>query len=253
MKLLLSLFFLASCSALTSGKPRQGKSSYAYIDESGTAKLVRESREVKKQLATKHVLLDTKGSGEKFLEKSILVSQIGSIKSKKGRLLTVRPKASEFTVWLEGKEYTSRMSLNPKTKSMSITLKSPEPKWQGTSEVRFPSGKYFCFFNQLPECLYHNYLLTRARESEPSEINFYIVWDAYPYIQEIYTRVGRSLFAPASIKFDGEIKGLFRYIVEVEGQTIFYQFSKSFDLVKVAWVNQGLTIAPPGEEIAEDE
>ena len=78
------------------------------------------------------------------------------------------------------------------------------------------------------------------------------MWDSYPYIQDQLTRVGKSLFAPASVKFDGVIKNHFRYIVEIEGQVLLYQFTKSFDLVKVAWISQGITIAPPGEEIAEE-
>ncbi len=66
-------------------------------------------------------------------------------------------------------------------------------------------------------------------------------------------KVGKNLFAPASVKFDGENNGLFRYIVEVEGQEVLYEFTKSYDLVKVVWISQGITIAPPGQEIVEDE
>lgn len=252
MKLLLLLFFALSCSSFK-GSPREGKTTYSYVDEGGTFKLVREFKNIKQKLVTRSQLLDTKGSGSRVLEKSILVSQIGSIKQKSSRLLTVRPVASEFVVWLEGKKYSSKMKINSMNKTMVMTLDSPEEKWKGTSEVRFPKGKYFCFYNQIPECLYHNYLLTLAHEQEPRKFDFYVVWDSYPYIQDQLTRVGKSLFAPASVKFDGVLKNHFRYIVEIEGQPVFYEFTKSFDLVKVAWINQGITIAPPGQEIAEDE
>jgi hypothetical protein len=235
------------------GTPKEGKSEFSYLDESGTYKLQRESKLIKKKIVTRNQIMDTKGSGSKVLEKTIMVSQLGSIKSKKGRMITVRPVASEFVVWLEGKKYSSRMQINTSTKSMKLTLDSPESKWQGTSEIKFPRGKYFCFFNQIPECLYRNHLLEMALESEQVEFNFYVVWDSYPYIQDQLSRVGQSLFAPATIKFDGAIKGQFRYIVEIEGQMILYQFTKSFDLVKVAWIAQGITIAPPGEVIVEDE
>jgi hypothetical protein len=234
------------------GSPREGKTNYSYIDEGGTFKLVREFKNIKQKLVTRSQILDTKGSGSRVLEKSVIVSQIGSIKQKNSRLLTVRPLASEFIVWLEGKKYSSKMKINSQTKSMRVTLDSPEEKWKGSSEVKFPKGKYFCFFNQIPECLYHNYLLTLANEQEPRKFDFYVVWDSYPYIQDQLTRVGKSLFAPAFVKFDGVIKNHFRYIVEIEGQVVLYQFTKSFDLVKIAWISQGITVAPPGEEIAED-
>jgi hypothetical protein len=198
-------------------------------------------------------LIDAKGTQAKVLEKTVLVSQIGSIKSKKARLITVRPFASEFTVWLEGQKYTSRMRLNTKNKSLNVTLTSPEKKWQGTSEIQFPKGKYFCFYNQIPECLHFNSLLAQANTHRDLKYDFYMVWDSYPFIQDQLTRVGQSLFAPATLKFDGEINGQFRYIVEVEGQIILYHFTRNFELVKIAWIAQGITIVPPGEEIADDD
>ncbi len=254
MKLLALLFLLSSCSSqLLTGEPIQGKTSYSYADVSGSYRLNRESRQIKQKLVTRNQLLDTKGGSSKVLEKTIMVSQIGSIKAKKTRILTVRPVASEFTVWLEGKKYHSRMQLNEKNKSMRLTLDSPETKWQGTSEIKFPKGKYFCFFSQIPECLYHNYHLPHAHENKNKRYDFYVVWDGYPYIQEQLTRVGQSLSAPATLKFDGEINGQFRYIVEVEGQMILYHFTRSYDLVKIAWIAQGITIVPPGEEIESDD
>lgn len=254
MKFFLFLFLVSSCSSpIFKGSPHEGKTTFSYNDESGSFRFVRESKKIQKKIVTRTQLIDTKGSQAKALEKSIIVSQIGSIKSKNKRLLTVRPLASEFTVWLEGKKYLSKMKINSSTKSMTVTLESPEAKWQGTSEIKFPAGKYFCFYNQIPECLYHNYLLNLATENQTQRFDFYVVWDSYPFIQDQLTNVGKNLFASASIKFDGDIKGQYRYNVEVEGQMILYQFTKSFDLVKVAWISQGITVAPPGEEIVDDE
>lgn len=253
MKFLFLLLIITACSSLGTDSPKEGKVTYAYVDPGGSFKLIRESRVIKQKIVTRIQLLDTKGSRERVLEKSVLISQIGSIKSGGKRLLTVRPYASEFTVWLEGKKYFNRMRIDPKNKAMQLTLNSPESKWQGTSLVKFPPAKYFCFYNQLPECLYHNFLLKLSRENPDLKYDFYLIWDGFPYIQDQLLRVGRNLFASASLKFDGENKGLFRYIVEVEGQMIMIQTSKSYDLVKVAWISQGITIAPPGQAIVEEE
>jgi hypothetical protein len=248
------LVFLVSCSShMLNGGPRQGKTTYSYIDAGGRFSYQRDLKLLDKKVITRNQILDPKGSGTQLLEKSVMVSRVGSIKNTKARLLTVRPEASEYIVWLEGKRYVSRMQLNAKAKSLSIDLESPESRWQGKSDVGFPKGKYFCFFGQIPECLYHNFLLKNARIQENRRFDFYVIWESYPFVQDILTKVGKKLFAPATLKFDGEIKGLFRYIVEVEGQMVLYQFTKTFDLVKVAWISQGITIAPPGQEIAEDE
>lgn len=254
MNALILMLFLVSCTShMPLGKPKEGKATYSYTDESGTYRYVREAKLVQKKIITRNQLIETKGGATRVLEKSIVVSQLGSIKNGKNRLVTVRPSASEFTVWLEGKKYSSKMRINPKRKSMLLSLESPDPRWQGDNEVSFPRGKYFCFFNQIPECLYHNYLLSRANENRSERFDFYVIWDSYPFVQEQYARTGKNLFAAASVKFDGEIKKLFRYIVEVEGQIILYQFSKSMDLVKIAWISQGITVAPPGEEVQDEE
>ena len=144
------------------------------------------------------------------------------------------------------------MQLETASKSMRVTLESPESKWQGTQLIKFPRAKHFCFYNQIPECLYHNSFLSFSRERDQT-MDFYVVWDSWPFIQEQLSNVGKNLFVPASLKFDGENNGLFRYIVEVEGQMILFHFTKSYDLVKVAWISQGITITPPGQEIVEDE
>jgi hypothetical protein len=254
VKSFLLLVFLSSCAThALKGSPREGKTIYSYVDESGTFSFVRENKSIKQKMVTRSHLIDRKGAESKLLEKTVMVSRIGSIKKQGTRLLTVRPEASEYSVWLEGKKYHSKFEIVPAKKAMKVTLESPEPKWQGVSEVLFPKARYFCFFNQIPECLYHNYLLISATENQAQRFDFYVIWDSYPYIQDVLLKVGRKLFAPASVKFDGEIKGLFRYIVEVEGQAISYQFTKNYELVKVAWISQGITIAPPGQEIAEDE
>lgn len=249
MRILVLLLLAISCAHNgPSGSPQEGKKTYSYSDVTGSYQYIREFKNIKQKVISRGQLMSTNSGVKKVLEKSIVVSQLGSIKANKTRIVTMRPQASEFTVWLEGKKYFSRMQINPKSKSMRLTLDSPEAKWQGTSEIPFPRGKYFCFYTQIPECLYHNYLLTRAFDEQKRKIDFYVVWDSFPYVQDQLTNVGKSLFASASLKFDGEIKKTFRYIVEVEGQVIIYLFSRNFDLLKISWIAQGISVVPPGEE-----
>lgn len=233
-----------------SGEPREGKTVYSYTDESGRLKLTREAKTIKKTLVTRNQYFSPQN---KLLEKSVLVSQIGSIQSKKNRILTVRPEASEYQIWLDGKKYTSQMKIDEKSKSMVVSLDSPETKWKGTTEYKFPAGKYFCFFNQLAECLYKNYLLEKASKLQNQRFDFYIIWDGFPYIQDLYTGIGGSLFSSATLAFEGPEKKSFRYIIEVDGQSIVYTFSKSYDLEKIAWITQGIVMVPPGQEIHGDE
>lgn len=254
MKNLFFLLFIVGCShGGPSGSPREGKTIYSYNDISGNYRMSREFKNIKQKIVTRNQLMDRNGGDSRVVEKSIVVSRLGSVKAKQGRLVTLRPEASEFSVWLEGKQYMSRMRLNPKKRSMTVTMDSPDARWKGTKDISFPKGQFFCFYSQIPECLYHNYLLKRAYDDKSKKLDFYIVWDGYPYIQDQLTRVGKNLFAPATVKFDGEIKKNFRYIVEVEGQMLLYMFSSNYDFVRMSWIVQGITITPPGEDNSDAE
>ena len=245
---------ILGCSSHFSRAPLlEGRTTYAYVDASGNYKYLRESKVQDQLIITRNQLIDKKGGGETLLEKSIAVSRLGSIKSNNKRLRVVRPEASEYTVWMEGKRYFSRMQIKPSSKAMVVTTEEADKKEIYSKEVPFPGAKYFCFFSQLVECLNQNQLFVISKSQEMNQFDFYIIWDGYPFTKDLYTGLSGKLFSPAVLKFDGELGGLFRYIIEVENQVILYQLNNSFHLSKMAWVSQGITVAPPGEEIVEDE
>ena len=246
------LFFIFSCSGIVSkGVPKESKQQYSYVDGSGKLLLTREHKLLKNKLITRTQISANEGSSLKPLEKSIMVSHHGTIKQNKSRIMVMRPFASEFTVWLEGKRYDSKMRLDAQSKSMQVELDSPEEKWKGKSNVPVPKGKQFCFFSQIPDCLYHNLLLTKAMSHKNEKVSFYVVWEGYPYVQDQFSGVGSNLFVPAKLRYDGEDKGIRRFSVHVEGQSIIYHFSKNFDFVRMFWIDQGITIVPPSEETAD--
>jgi hypothetical protein len=210
-------------------------------------------RFIKKKLVTRTQILVPSAGSDRVVEKSITVSQVGSVRDGKSRALIVRPLASEFTVWLEGQKYSSKMQLDTVRKSMRVTLDSPDPKWKGQSFIPFPRGKQFCFFTQIPDCLYHNQILSRALEEKKQSFDFYVVWDNYPYVQDQLNNVGKNLFSHASVKYDGEPKGRIRYIIEVEDQVLIYQFSRNFELKSYSWISQGINMVVPGEEVKIEE
>jgi hypothetical protein len=250
----LILFILFGCSSrMPKVELPESKKQFNYFDVNGRFLLSREVKSVQGKLISRVQLTLPEAAQPKVLEKSISVARIGTVKMHKGRAITLRPEATEFEVWLEGKSYRNKMQLDKPSKSMQLTLNSPESKWNGTQKIRFPSSRQFCFFSQIPECLKINNYLHRARHGDKKGLSFTIVWDNFPYLQEQYNGVGRQLFSQAELKFEGESKGVFRYNVEVEGQTILYQFSKVYDLVRIFWIAQGISILPEGEQLNEAE
>lgn len=249
---LLCLILLNSCTSLVkSVSPKEGKSFYSYVDAAGKFTYGREHKLIKNKIVSRAQIILAQGGSQKILEKTITVSQLGTVKDKKSRVLVTRPYAAEFTVWLEGKNYSSKMRLDQANKAMLVELSSPEEKWRGNSSIPFPKGKQFCFFAQIPDCLYHNLYLSRALAKKNEGLSFWVVWEGYPYIQDQLVGVGKRLFSLATLKYEGEAKSQHRYSVEVDGQTVLYYFSKSFDLVRMLWIAQGISILPPGEEAEE--
>ena len=253
MKFLILLIF-CSCSGLTPKTlSKNNKKIYSFYDVTGKYKLTRESIFLDNKIVTRTFLQSSQESNEKILEKSVTVSQIGTIKDKKNRTLAVRPFASEFDVWLEGKKYSSQMNLNGSTKSMQIDLDSPESKWKGRQNIKFPKGSHFCFFSQLAECLYYSHTLEKSLKHRSDIFRFYVVWDNFPFVQEQISGVGDKLFSSASVRFESEERSALRFTIDVNGQTLIYQFSKSFELVRMFWIANGISILPYGEEINEDD
>ncbi len=250
---LLILVLFISCSSLKrTGSSPEGKFVYSYSDVGGNFRYQRDIKFIKKKLVTRTQIMIPSAGADRVVEKSVTVSQLGSIKDVKGRSLVVRPLASEFTVWLEGKKYTSKMQLDTKRKAMRVTLDSPEEKYKGQSEIPFPKGKHFCFFTQIPECLYHNQILSNSYENKKQNYDFYIVWDNYPYVQEQLNNIGKNLFSHATLRYDGEPKGRIRYIIDVEEQVLLYQFTKDFELTGYSWISQGINMVRPGEEVKNE-
>ncbi len=254
MKAALITLLVVSCSAFNrTSEPALGKYLYSYSDVSGNFSYQRDVKFIKKKLVTRSQIMVPSPGSDRIVEKSVTVSQLGTVREGSRRTFVLRPLASEFTVWLEGKKYSSRMQLDTAQKSMRVTLDSPEAKWKGQTLIPFPAGKYFCFFTQIPDCLYHNQILENSLASKRQTFDFYVVWDNYPFVQEQLTNVGNNLFSQATIKYDGERKGEIRYILEAEDQILLYQFSKNFELTGYSWISQGINMVRPGEEIKSEE
>jgi hypothetical protein len=254
VKAALIALLVVSCSAFNrTSEPAPGKYLYSYSDVSGNFSYQRDVKFIKKKLVTRSQIMVPSAGSDRIVEKSVTVSQLGTVREGSRRTFVLRPLASEFTVWLEGKKYSSRMQLDTARKSMRVTLDSPEAKWKGQTLIPFPAGKVFCFFTQIPDCLYHNQILEKSLDRKRQTFAFYVVWDNYPFVQEQLTNVGNNLFSQATIKYDGKPKGENRYILEVEDQILLYKFSKNFELTGYSWISQGINMVRPGEEIKSEE
>ena len=159
---------------------KEDKATYHYADVTGQMIQKRVVKKNKNRFITATELYSSQVSSKKMLEKTIAVSDLGMLTIGKRKRPIMRPFASQYSVWLDGKEYFSQIKLNPKTKSLDIIMKSPEKKWQGKKSIKFPEGQYFCFFSQLVECIKATEFFRESLRDEQGKLAFTIIWDSYP-------------------------------------------------------------------------
>lgn len=244
MKLLL-LVLLTSCATVKPNlqKVRSNNGQiFAYRDVSGDFEIAREIKVDKQQLASRTRIFSPNNEGERLLEKTFTISQVGTVKTRSGRAVAIRPELSQHTVWLEGKQYFSQLKLNPARRTLEVLMQSPEAKWQGKKEYKVPKGQVFCFYSQLPECLVASGLLEKAKASG-ARPRFIIIWDSFPYHQEHFTGLKASPFSTASVAKETAVS----YQVEFNGQSISIHFSKDAIFARLLWTSQGISILPPAE------
>lgn len=244
------LFFLSSlfsCAGARNNNLKQelirNQESFNYSDKNGSFLVQLSSGFNKKNNSffTKRSLEVLGKNEDKILEQSIALSSLGLLKKKKTIL---RPKISQYSVWFEGKKYYSELKLNAKAKAIDIKMVSPESQWNGVKQVKLPNPKsLYCFFSQVIECAKTIGFITESIKNETGTINFYVIWEGYPYLNETFTDFPSELFSKAQLEYDGKTKeeeG--RFNLKVVGQSVFYVVDKNEQMKKMFWVSQGISM-----------
>lgn len=243
---------LSSCSFFTRNSNSNQKISslfpknkirFKLTDKAGEFLLYKEVgyKKSDKTYVSKQEVLPFNNDKTKILEQSITISKVGTVGKK---LRIMRPEKSQYVVWFDGKKYISKMSLDRVNKSIKVKLISPEKQWNGTKSYQFPDRKsIYCFFSQVLECASITGFFKKSIREQKGQMNFYIIWDGFPYFQEQYLNVPKGLFTKAVLNLDGSNKkGENRFSLSFGGQVIFYMLNKSGRFTKLFWVSQGMTM-----------
>ncbi len=248
LKILLISLFLFSCSHNYLVKPastlkiESERASFDYNDVSGKYVLEREVKRNSKKVITYSKLSSYDFKKNKLVEKSVTISSIGTLTIGKRKKPILRPYASQYSVWFDGKEFLTQLKINPKKKSLDVYLKSPEKKWNGKRSIRFPKGEVFCFFSQLPECIKGTEFFYESIQKQEGSLKLYVIWDSFPYYEELYGNIKATLFTESEFVYDGKNEEDHRFKLMVKGQVLFYQFRSDLKFDKLLWVSQGMRV-----------
>lgn len=244
---LILCFLVTSCASIRNTHLKKelvrGEERFSYTDKNGqfVVKLSSGFNKKENTFFTKRILEVPNKDTDNVLEQSVALSDIGTIKKQKTIL---RPKLSQYNVWFEGKKYFSEIKINPLKKSIDVKMVSPETQWNGTKQIKLPSTKaLYCFFSQVVECAKTIGFLGEAIRKEAGIMNFYIIWEGYPYLNETFSDFPSELLSKAQLEYDGKTKeDERRFNLKVGGQSIFFVVDKNEQMKKMFWVSQGISM-----------
>ena len=238
----INLFFIfISCTSIQEKNKKLLTSTRNYIqkEEFGEYFVNRNSGLIKgRNFAVKKTLLNQKNKKE--LEKSIVISKITNITPKIQLLL---PVTSETTIYMKKHKYISKMEFDYKNRTLKNKTISSEKKWNKEHTFKLPKGNgNFCFYSNIIECLHVSGLFEKSITKGYGQMNFYLIWDAYPYFQEQFVNIPNDPFARASLIYDGRSKnGRYRFSLEVAGQTQFFTLNKNKNIQRHDWPSQNFS------------
>ncbi len=240
------LSMLTSCAGIKKNSLKKElvrtEEGFNYSDKNGSFLVLTSSGFNKKDntFFTKRSLEILNKDDDKMLEQSIALSNIGMLKKR----TILRPKISQYSVWFEGKKYSSELKLNTTAKAIDVKMISPEAQWNGVKQIKLPSSKsIYCFFSQVIECAKTIGFIDEATKKEAGTMNFYVVWEGYPYLNETFSDFPSEVFSRAQLEYDGKTKEEERrFNLKVVGQSIFYVIDKNEQMEKMFWVSQGISM-----------
>lgn len=243
MKSLVVILFFIGCSSTTSDqrieKNFESETTFRLTDSNGSYLVKKEIKFQKRRLVSRLRYFGKDGVTQ--LENTVAVSRVGSLK--KGKGLAILPEASQFKVWFEKEEYSSQAKILPGEKKIAVSLKSPQPLWQGVKEFQLPKTRYICFFSQLPECLKLQKLLIRSARQP---ITLYIIWDNFPYQTELYSDLEGSIVTAATLSATKQVKDEFKFDLDIGSQILFFHYDRNLNFTKMFWVAQGISMVKLG-------
>lgn len=249
IRLLAIGFLVVACSsAKRVTEVAAAKGDYEFRDKSGSYSFKRESGPIakdRKLFAVKQVLTGISKEGrQETMERSIVVARAGQMK---GRTIW-RPEKSEYAVWFDGQEYSTRTQLDEKVRGLKVTVESPDSNNSKVTDHPFPEDSgVFCYFSQVIECASAIGFIEKAIGIGNGQMNFYVIWEGYPFFQQQYIGIPEAVMSKVTLNYDGEDdRGLRRFSLSIANQVIFYQLNKMNELQAIFWPAQGLSVGARG-------
>ncbi len=176
----------------------------------------------------------------KFLERSRSVSIYNMNESEEKK---VSPLLSQYTAWFDGMEYSNQFKVSYAKREVEILVVSKDKKFPAREKFSLPpENKKICFFSMIPECMKLWGIPAKVQSSKNFETWFYVVMDAYPFIELQYKDIPNKWITEATLVYDGMQDKEHQFTMELHEQVISLKFNEGWSFIALYWVSQGLTM-----------
>lgn len=242
------IFFvlLVGCGSQTHDKFLSNKvQTFDYKDVSGQYKLRKKNWLAKKNrvLYQRLDLYTDEFFTEKPVERKLTVGIFSKLKGNDKTFNVLKPKFSKYQVWLEGKEYFSKIKIDYKKKKILLSYRDEKKDGIIKKTLKLPKEKgLYCFYSQLIECLKTTKFITKSIEKKAGQANINVIFDGHPILNSFLENINLKLIEKATFNFNGRNeKGVYSFSLNVSDQVLFYQFNKKAEFHKFYWISQGIS------------
>lgn len=95
----------------------------------------------------------------------------------------------------------------------------------------------------VPECIKLWGIPQKIAENKNFETWFYVIMDAYPFIDLQYNDVPNKWITEATLIYDGMKDKEHQFSLEFQEQAISMKFNEKWDFIAMYWVSQGVSMA----------
>lgn len=209
-----------------------------FADNSGKFSIKRSLKNQGNKLLFQRMIYEDDFS--KFLERSRSVSVFNQSLSEENVL---RPMVSQFKAWFDGQEYSNQIKFSYSKREVEVLTQSKESKYPASQKFSLPpDNKKLCFFYMVTECMKLWGVPEKVALSPSYETWFYVIMDAYPFLDLIYNEIPNKWITEATLVYDGFKDKEHQFSLELHDQIISLKFNEKWDFVAMYWVSQGISM-----------
>lgn len=176
----------------------------------------------------------------KFLERSRSVS---IFKLQESEEKIIMPVLSQYKAWFDGVEYSNQFKISYSKRDVEVLVMTKDSKYPPREKFSLPpENKKICFFSMIPECIKLWGIHKKTASTKNYETWFYVIMDAYPFIELQYNDIPNKWIIEATLVYDGMQDKEHQFTMELHEQVISLKYNENWDFIALYWVSQGLTM-----------